>query len=129
MRPQSKEDEGNASHANNGFDEATQISEIESKFIKKKELALKKINRKIYKEDSEEMRSNYLEDQFVSHGHKLGRIESILKTKKEDIRQLEEFINTKRPRDPFKDLDPLISKVDITGSVSYEGTSKNDVFL
>ena len=92
-------------------------------------MALKKINRKIYKEDSEEMRSNYLEDQFVSHGHKLGRIESILKTKKEDIRQLEEFINTKRPRDPFKDLDPLISKVDITGSVSYEGTSKNDVFL
>ena len=127
MRPQSKEDEGDGSHANNGFDDTTQISEIETKFMKKKELALKKINRKIYKEDSEEMRSNYLEDQFKSHG-KEGRIEPILKTNKQDLRQLEEFISTKRPRDPFKDLDPLVSKVDITVGVLYEGTSKNDVF-
>lgn len=41
----------------------------------------------------------------------------ILKSNKEDIRQLEEFISTKRPKDPFKDLDPLTQKVDISANV------------
>jgi hypothetical protein len=31
----------------------------------------------------------------------------MLRTKKEDIRQLEEFISTKKPKDPFKDMDGL----------------------
>lgn len=45
--------------------------------------------------------------------------QTAVRTKKEDIRQLEEFISTKRPKDPFKDLDPLSSKVDITPKTKY----------
>jgi hypothetical protein len=47
----------------------------------------------------------------------------MMKTNKEDIRQLEEFISTKRPKDPFKELDPLIEKVAITPEAKYQGTS------
>lgn len=86
---------------------------------------MKKLKNKIFKEDDDKA-SNYLEDQF--NPNKLERIEPILKTKKEDIRQLEEFIHTKRPKDPYKDLNPLTSKVDITPVLEYRGSSTNDVF-
>ena len=50
------------------------------------------------------------------------------KTKKDDIRQLQEFVTTKRPKDQFKELDPLKQKVDISSGLAYQGTSQNDVF-
>jgi hypothetical protein len=53
----------------------------------------------------------------------------MMKTNKDDIRQLEEFISTKRPKDPFKDLDPLTQKVDISIGIPYKGTSQNDIFF
>ena len=87
---------------------------------------MKKLKNKVFTEDNDIKAIDNLENQFV-----LGtdvRIEPFLKTKKEDIRQLEEFINTKRPKDPFKDLNPLISKVGITPVLEYRGSSMNDVF-
>ena len=51
-----------------------------------------------------------------------------MRTNKEDIRQLEEFISTKPPRDPFKDIDPLTQKVDISEGVHYHGTSYPDIY-
>lgn len=52
----------------------------------------------------------------------------MLRTKKEDIRQLEEFISTKKPKDPFKDMDGLTQKVEIKKDVVYSGTSFGDIF-
>jgi hypothetical protein len=52
----------------------------------------------------------------------------MLKTKKEDIRQLEEFISTKKPKDPFKDMDGLTQKVEIKKDVVYNGSSFGDIF-
>lgn len=52
----------------------------------------------------------------------------MLKTKKEDIRQLQEFVTTRRPKDPFKDLEPLKQKVDITKGLAYVGTSQSEIF-
>lgn len=52
----------------------------------------------------------------------------MLKTKKEDIRQLQEFVTTRRPKDPFKDLEPLKQKVDITKGLAYKGSSQNEIF-
>lgn len=43
---------------------------------------------------------------------------NILKSK-EDIKHLEEFVNTKRPRDFFKNLDPLNQKVIINPDKKY----------
>jgi hypothetical protein len=45
-----------------------------------------------------------------------------------DMKYLQEYISTKRPKDPFKDLDPLTQKVDITAGLAYHGTSNADVF-
>ena len=78
---------------------------------------MKRLKSKIYK-DEDDLGSNYLEDKYNS---KEGNIGPLLKTKKEDIRQLEEFIGIQRPKDPFKDLDPLVSKVDITAELKYHG--------
>jgi hypothetical protein len=55
-------------------------------------------------------------------------MDKMMRTKKEDIRQLEEFISTKKPKDPFKDMDPLTQKVDIKPEVAYQGTSTNEIF-
>lgn len=104
-------------------DNLTQLSEIETKFKKKKESAMRKLKTKIFKEDAEGEQETFA-DNFMA---KAEGANNMTKTKKEDIRQLEEFISTKRPKDPFKDLDPLSSKVDITPSVRYQGTSQNDV--
>jgi len=41
---------------------------------------------------------------------------------------LEEFISTKRPRDFFKNLDPLNQKVIINTEKQYFCSSKNDIF-
>lgn len=71
------------------------------------------------------LEENYLEDKFKN---KPDNINSMMKTNKDDIRQLEEFISTKRPKDPFKDLDPLTQKVDISVGIPYKGTSQNDIF-
>ena len=58
---------------------------------------------KIYKNE-DPLGENYLEDKYKNRAE---NITPIMKTNKDDIRQLEEFISTKRPKDPFKDLDPL----------------------
>ena len=84
---------------------------------------MRKLKTKIFKEDHEEKEDNFAEN-FIA---KAEGVNTMAKTKKEDIRQLEEFISTKRPKDPFKDLDPLSSKVDITPGIRYQGTSQNDV--
>ena len=55
-------------------------------------------------------------------------MDGMMRTKKEDIRQLEEFISTKKPKDPFKDMDGLTQKVEIKQDVVYHGTSLNDIF-
>jgi hypothetical protein len=55
-------------------------------------------------------------------------MDKMMRTKKEDIRQLEEFISTKKPKDPFKDMDPLTQKVNISADVHYQGTSANEIF-
>lgn len=59
-----------------------------------------------------------------------GSMESPYKLlKKNDFinKGMEENIPNKKPKDPFKDLDPLTQKVDITKGVGYQGTSQNDV--
>ena len=68
--------------------------------------------------------ANYLEDKFP-HNH--GRNLAVVKTRKEDLRKLEEFVYTTRRKDPFKDIDPLLSKVDISKDVIYHGSSQIDV--
>ena len=47
---------------------------------------------------------------------------------KNDITYHEECVNTKRPKDSFKELDPLEDKVEITKDVSYQGASMHDIF-
>jgi hypothetical protein len=101
----------------------TQVSEIESRFTKKKRNLKFGQFSKLYK-DEDETGTNYLEDSLDMRKNPQ---HSNLKTKKEDIRQLEEFISTKRPIDPFKDLDPLTQKVDISTGLKYQCTSQNDV--
>lgn len=111
----------------NEFDNQTQISEIESKFARKKanNHHQKLLKAKIYKNE-DPIEENYLEDKFKNRPE---NINQMMKTNKDDIRQLEEFISTKRPKDPFKDLDPLTQKVDISIGIPYKGTSQNDIFF
>ena len=45
-----------------------------------------------------------------------------------NFKQLEEFISTKRPKDPFLELKPLTEKVVINPSVKYNGSSTNEIF-
>lgn len=101
-------------------DQVTQMSELERKFIKKKTTFKPGIT-KLYKED-DNIAENFLEANYVDQQGPM------LKTKKEDIRQLQEFVTTKRPKDPFKDLEPLKQKVDITKGLKYLGTSQNEIF-
>lgn len=79
----------------------------------------KRMFSKLYQED-EEIDDNYLEDKYKSKNSFGG---GAFKTRKEDIRQLEEFVSTKSPKDPFKGLNPLTEKVSITGGLAYYGTS------
>jgi hypothetical protein len=74
----------------------------------------------MYKEDEVDLRDQY-------QGPSQQR-EGMLRTKKEDIRQLEEFISTKKPKDPFKDMDGLQQKVEIKKDIVYHGTSFSDIF-
>lgn len=112
------------------FDNHTQISELENKFKKKKDAVIKRLTKKgMYKEEEDDLRSNSNFSNFLEDKFKGKTTTNVLqKTKKEDIRRLEEFISTRRPKDPFKDLDPLVSKVDIAPDTKYQGTSQNDVF-
>jgi len=80
---------------------------------------MRRFKNKVFK-DEEDVDETYLEDKYTGGG---GANIDFQKTKKEDIRQLEEFISTKRPKDPFKELDPLIEKVDINPEAKYQGTS------
>jgi hypothetical protein len=80
---------------------------------------MRRFKNKVFK-DEEDIDENYMEDKYTGGG---GANLDFAKTKKEDIRQLEEFISTKRPKDPFKELDPLIEKVDINPEAKYQGTS------
>ena len=78
--------------ARQDFENLTQSAlEIESKY-KKKPTAKKAIISKVYKEDYVD--TNYLEDKYESN-----EIGAASKTNKNDIRQLEEFVSTKRPKD------------------------------
>ena len=67
----------------------------------------------MYKED-DELGGDYLANQYDNEMQA-----NALKTKKEDIRQLQEFVTIKRPKDPFKDLEPLKQKVNITKGLVY----------
>lgn len=82
------------------------------------------IQNKMYKED-ESLDQTHLQDQFPKHGNEFDRM---LKTKKEDIRQLEEFISTKKPKDPFKEMNALVEKVEIKKGVNYQGASVGEIF-
>lgn len=65
------------------MEDQTQLSEIEQKFMKKKNPRHQWMN-KLYKED-DDLAENYLENQFAD---KDVPGNNIMKTKKEDIRQL-----------------------------------------
>jgi len=97
-------------------------TDIESKYTRKK---LKQgIHKKFFKEDEQH------EDSFEEIApNDESPIFKRGKQNKEDIRNLGEFITTKRPKDPFKDLDPLTQKVDISEGLAYSGTSQNDVLF
>lgn len=118
--------DGSAMNKGEEFDNKTQVSEIELKFAKKKNNIKNLMQNKMYKED-EGLDQGYLQDQY-SRTNGTGGFDKMMKTKKEDIRQLEEFISTKKPKDPFKDMDPLTHKVDIKPEVAYQGTSQGEIF-
>jgi hypothetical protein len=79
---------------------------------------------KNYKEDS--IDENYLEDMFEKTETQKVSLSNINKS---EIRQLEEFVSTKKPLDPFRDLNPLTHKVEISKDQMYIGTSQQDVFM
>lgn len=108
----------------NESDQQTQLSEIESKFSKKKRNHKNLAGYKQYKEDI--IDEKYLEDKYDKKEQEDYYQKN--KTSIDDIRQLEEFVSTKRPKDQFKDLNPLTSKVDIAKETSYQGTSFLEVF-
>jgi hypothetical protein len=85
---------------------------------------MKKSLQKIYYKEDDKNNSFIREDKDV--------VDPVLKAnidKKEEFLDFKELINTKRPKDPFKDLNPLTQKVDITAEKVYQGTSQNDVFF
>ena len=99
----------------------TQISEIESKFAKKKKNFKHLLTNKMYKED-------YVEGE---HDLVYGDEEPIDQAGNDqefNLKQLEEFISTKRPKDPFLELKPLTEKVVINPSAKYQGSSQNELF-
>lgn len=102
------------------IDAFTVNSEIESKYTRKK--LNKGIAKKFYKEDEDQ--ENSFEEIGANNDSPVFKKN---KQNKEDIRNLGEFITTKKPKDPFKDLDPLTQKVDIQSDLAYQGTSQNDV--
>jgi hypothetical protein len=40
-----------------------------------------------------------------------------------DQRTIEEYVSTKKPLDPYREMDPLTHKVEIAGELAYAGTS------
>ena len=85
----------------------TQISEIESKFAKKKKNFKHLLKNKMYKED-------YVDGEDPVDGED-GPIDQG-QDQDFNLKQLEEFISTKRPKDPFLELKPLTEKVVINPS-------------
>ena len=71
------------SQARQEFDNQTQLSEIESKFKKKKESAMRRLKNKTFK-DEDEVDDIYAEDKILAGGR--GGNLDFQKTKKEDIR-------------------------------------------
>jgi hypothetical protein len=99
----------------------TQISEIESKFAKKKKNFKHLLTNKMYKED-------YVEGEHdLVYGDE-EHIEQAGNDQEFNLKQLEEFISTKRPKDPFLELKPLTEKVVINPSSKYQGSSQNELF-
>lgn len=45
------------------------------------------------------------------------------------MRKVQETISKTKPKNPFKDMDPLIQKVDIDTKQQYQGFSESDVFV
>jgi|TARA_B110000285_G_scaffold234624_1_gene312246 hypothetical protein len=97
--------------------------DLESKFKKKSKA---KNMKKHYKED--DIEDNYLQNLFDATNADLGfgageYKDPTLNASKHDIRQLQEFVSTKKPLDPFKDLNPLTHKVEIAKDLVYQGAS------
>lgn len=74
------------------IEDKTINSEIESKYTKK--IIKMNLQKKFYKEDDDE-------DDMLRDADK-----ELLK-RKDDVKVLPEVVTKKKPRDPFKDLDPL----------------------
>jgi hypothetical protein len=50
----------------------------------------------------------------------------VLNLKKKDL-EIQEMIPVSKPRDVYRNLDPLTEKVEIHGEKKYVGTSQDDV--
>lgn len=100
-------------------DAQTQISEIESKFVKKKKNFKHMMKGKMYREDYQgEPEQPEADDDIMDRAHE----------QEYNLKQLEEFISTKRPKDPFLELKPLTEKVVINRAVKYQGQSTKEIF-
>jgi hypothetical protein len=100
----------------------TQISEIESKFAKKKKNFKHLLKNKMYKEDYGEQEPDPL------YGEEETAAQAANEDKEFNLKQLEEFVSTKRPKDPFLELKPLTEKVVINPISRYQGSSQNEIF-
>lgn len=47
---------------------------------------------------------------------------------KNEIRLMEEWVSTKRPKDPYLELKPLTEKVIINSKAIYDGESTHEIF-
>ena len=52
-----------------------------------------------------------------------------MQTTKIKLRQVQETISKTKPKNHFKNLDPLSQKVDIDNKQKYRGASEDDVFV
>jgi hypothetical protein len=73
----------------------------------------------------------YKEDYVEGEDQAYGEEEAIDQSAQDqdfNLKQLEEFISTKRPKDPFLELKPLTEKVVINPSAKYQGSSQHEIF-
>ena len=107
------------SAAQQDFDVNSESFEIESRYKRKR--ARRRNMSKAYKED--DLEANALQELLagqtdITHG---------LGLPSGDARQLEEYVSTKKPADPYRAMDPLTHKVEIQKDLAYAGTSQGDV--
>lgn len=97
---------GNSPRLENYQDESAN-SEIEKKFAKKKG---RKLLPKLFNED-----------EFIFENRNNEKVESAYNFGREDKKNINinEYINTKRPNDPFKNINPLAEKVAIQKKMNY----------